>query len=67
MPPRGRPKKDASASDTDDETPKPKAKRGRPKKVQEVVETDDLISKLVKKVVIAFLSYRKVNHRQNYY
>ncbi len=48
---RGRPKKDASASDTDDETPKPKAKRGRPKKVQEAVETDDLISKLVKKVV----------------
>ena len=47
---KGRPsKKDATASDTDDEAPKPK--RGRPKKTKKVVSTaaigDDLIANLV--------------------
>ncbi len=49
---KGRPaKKDATASDTDDEAPKPKAKRGRPKKSKKVVSNaaigDDLIASLV--------------------
>ena len=44
---RGRPKKDASASSSEDDTPK---KRGRPKKEKKVIDTnagDDLISQLV--------------------
>ena len=49
---KGRPaKKEATASDTDDEAPKPKAKRGRPKKSKKVVSNaaigDDLIASLV--------------------
>jgi len=48
---RGRPKKDASASDTDEEAPAKKvAKRGRPKKDKKVVAAavgDDLIASLV--------------------
>ena len=52
---RGRPKKDASASDTDSSTSstsskKEKKSRGRPKKQEKVVETnegDDLIAQLV--------------------
>jgi chemotaxis protein histidine kinase CheA len=46
---RGRPKKDFSASSSDDET-KPKRPRGRPKKSKPVISTsagDDLISSLI--------------------
>ena len=49
---RGRPKKDAVVSDTDDEE-KPKAKRGRPRKEKKVTSLsnpgDDLIATLVQK------------------
>ena len=47
---RGRPKKDTSASSSDDEDTKPKRPRGRPKSSKKVVSTsgDDLIATLVK-------------------
>ena len=48
---RGRPKRPASAVDSDGESsPKPKAKRGRPKKAKKVIESatgEDLIASLV--------------------
>ena len=48
---RGRPKKDTTASSSDDEDVKPKRPRGRPKNSKKVVSTssgDDLIASLVK-------------------
>ncbi len=47
---RGRPKKDTTASSSDDEDTKPKRPRGRPKSSKKVVSTsgDDLIATLVK-------------------
>ena len=48
---RGRPKKDSTASSSDDEDSKPKRPRGRPKTSKKVVSTssgDDLIASLVK-------------------
>lgn len=48
---RGRPKKDTTASSSDDEEAKPKRPRGRPKNSKKVVSTssgDDLIASLVK-------------------